>query len=385
MNSLRLFVSRARAGVLAFGLLAAAALPTLLPTYVSADQLSERSIELSSSSAGAEGVTYIVTFTPKAAAGAFVIDFCSNSPILGQSCTAPTGFDITEASSATAGFTTVAPLEGSSNALMVTGTLAEDTEVVVSLDDIVNPSSDGVMYARIVTYDTALNAAEYTSTTVARGTGGVIDDGTVAISITDTIGVSGAVLESMTFCVSGSAITADCGSTTSPVLRLGETSGGVVALTPGVISTGSIYTQITTNAASGAVVSLKSSAVGCGGLMRAGSPDACDIEPALNDGISVGDSKFGVRTATATTTGTDPQGTLQPYPDSGYNDTTYALNYTAGDTAGVTSTFGDLFLDTDNAPANNQNMQLTFGVTVNNNTPAGLYSADLNLIATGKF
>lgn len=52
---------------------------------------------------------------------------------------------------------------------------------------------------------------------------------------------------------------------------------------------------------------------------------------------------------------------------------------------GVTSPFGDRFLETAEAPANNKNMALTFGVAASNNTPAGNYSADLSLIAVGTF
>jgi len=199
------------------------------------------------------------------------------------------------------------------------------------------------------------------------------------------------VLETLTFCVAGAEIEADCTNiTVDPVLELGETVGDTVALSPGVVSEGSIYTQISTNAAGGVVVRLKSNATDCGGLLRAGAvAGTCDISPALNTDITPAndEAKFGVKTATATaTTGvTNASGTLAPASGSFYNNTTYALNYINGDATGITSTFGDPFLDTNDEPANNQNMQLTFGATVNNNTPAGIYSADLSLIAVGKF
>jgi hypothetical protein len=60
------------------------------------------------------------------------------------------------------------------------------------------------------------------------------------------------------------------------------------------------------------------------------------------------------------------------------------MNFVDG-TTGVTSTYGDSLLDTANLPVNNKNVQITFGASVSNLTPAGLYSADLSLIATGKF
>lgn len=352
----------------------------LLPTIVTAAQLTQRSFALSSASSGATNVTYEVTFTSVSAAGAFVVDFCSNTPVIGQPCTPPSGFSVSGVDSSTSGFTDVAELD--TNTVRVTGTIAATQEITVALDSINNPTSAGVLYARIITYDTATNADNYTS--IGLGSGAV-DDGGAAISITDTIGVSGAVLETMTFCVSGQAISADCAGTQSPVLVLGEQTGDIVALSPGAVSTGTIYTQISTNAARGAVISLKSGAIGCGGLIRSSDTSACDIVAAGTGDIVPGQARFGVRTAASADTGTDPSGTLQPVAGSGYNGTSFTLNYVIGDTLGVTSTFGDPFLDTDGSPVNNKNMALTFGASISNSTPAGLYSADLSLIASGKF
>jgi Na+-transporting NADH:ubiquinone oxidoreductase subunit NqrF len=70
---------------------------------------------------------------------------------------------------------------------------------------------------------------------------------------------------------------------------------------------------------------------------------------------------------------------------SGYNSSTYLMNFTSGDSAGVTGPYGDDFLDTNSAPINNMNMDLTFGASISSNTPAGLYTTSLSLIATGKF
>ncbi len=366
--------------VIRIGAVVALVVATVVPALVMAAQVTERSIALSNSSAAATNVTYQANFTSVGSAGAFVIDFCSDSPVIGETCTAPTGFDAAAAASTTVGFTDVSALDA--NTIVVAGTIGASTAITVDVTGITNPTSAGPLYARIITYDTDVNADAYTSTNL--GTGNV-DDGGLAISITSSVGVSGAVLESLTFCVSGVAPTTNCGGTTAPVLKLGETVGDIVALSADAVSEGSIYTQISTNAENGAVVRLKSSATDCGGLKRAGSPAACDILPALTGGIAIGEAKFGVKTATATNTGTNPNGTFQPVTGSGYNNTTYALNYISGNATGVTSNFGDPFLDTDNAPVNNKNMALTFGVSVTNSTPAGLYSADLSMIAVGKY
>lgn len=363
-------------------LIAAAVLTVALvvPGIVSAAQVTERSVALSSSSADASNVTYQVNFTvpsSSAGGGAFGVIFCSNSPDTATTCAAPAGMVTTGASSTTSGFTTVTT--PTVNSVVVTGTIAASANISVSIDGIHNPTAAGALYARIATY---VDAAAATADTA--GTAGV-DNGGVAISITPTIGVSAAVLESLTFCVANQTITANCGDAATaghaPVLVLGETVGSTKALTTGAVSTGTLYTQISTNAATGAVINLKS-ATDCGGLKRAGAT-ICDIAPALTSTFVAGDAKFGVKTGTSAGVGAGANGIIQAA--GVYSNSGYAFNYIANDSSGVTSPMGDLFLDTNSLPVNNQMMDLTFGASVSNSTPAGSYSTSLSMIATGKF
>lgn len=377
MNSIRVFSQRIVYTVAIMALL----LALVVPLVASAANVTGRSIALSNSSKAATNVTYDVTFTPAGDAGAFVIDFCSNTPLMGESCTAPTGFDASGAATSTAGFSVDS---ATTTRVVVEGELTEDSEETVTLTGIDNPTAAGALYARIATFEDAEDAAASTPQNLA----GSIDQGAVAISITDSIGVSGVVLETLTFCVSNTALTDNCQTIQAPEVVLGEEVGDIVALTPGEVSEDSIYTLISTNAANGAVVRLKSSAAGCGGLMRAGAPEACDIGPALTSDITAGSNtaKFGVKTTTAqglSGEGFNPNGTLQPVGN--YNSTTYALNFAENELTGVTSTFGDPFLDTDGAPVNLMGMEIKFAAVVTNDTPAGSYSTDISLIAVGKF
>ena len=384
MNSLRISVRRAGSVFAALALV----LSTALPGIVSAAQVTERSIALSSSSADAEDVDYEVKFTTAQSAGAVVIDFCSNSPLLGATCTPPSGFTL--AATTAAGFTKEAA--STANTIILTGSVANGANTI-TLDNVDNPTAAGNMYARILTFTDDTDAVEYTSTDPDNGGANPhLDDGGVAMSITPTIAVSGAVLESMTFCVSGTDITVvNCGgSLTTPTLKLGQDVGGVIALNSADTYEGTIYTQLSTNAASGAIVSLKSDTVGCGGLSREGAASivaGCAIAPALAATFNDGEAKFGVRTGTAA--GVSPStGTYRIY-DSGsgayYSASALKLNYVSGDATGITSTYGDPFLDTNGAPVNNMNMPVIFGASAANNTPAGNYRANLSLIATGKF
>lgn len=385
MNSLRISVRRAGSVFAALALV----LTTALPGIASAAQVTVRSVELSSSLAGATGVNYNIKFTADGAAGAVVVDFCSNSPLLGYACTAPTGFNISTGTTVSGSFTKDAD-ETTASKLVVTGTITAAQEVSIPVAGVANPTNSGPLYARIVTYTNTTGSDAYTSA----DPGTHIDDGGVALYITPTIAVSGAVLESMTFCVAGNAITeVNCGGTlNAPQLRLGTDVGGVIALTPTAISEGTIYTQLSTNAVNGAVVNLKSNTTGCGGLSREGAATfaaGCAIAPAGAAVFEAGQAKFGVKLGTAAGVGGAGNfgGTVRPY-DSGtgayYNTSVFKLNY-VDNTTGVTGTYGDPLLDTNGAPVNNMNMPITFGASAANNTPAGNYKANLSLIATGKF
>ncbi len=373
MNSLRILDRRWLSVAAVMALIVASTVPAL----AFAAQVTERSIALSNSSADMAGVTYKVKFTAPNAAGAVVIEFCSNSPLFGATCADSDGFDAL-ATPATAGDFTVTKTE---KKVTLVGDIDANVETEVDLTGIHNPTDPGALYARIVTYDTGTNANNYPAGA------GVQDQGGVAISITPTVGVSGAVQESLSFCVAKSAILKNCDLTgnQAPTLPLGEDTGGELALVAGTVSTGSIYTQLSTNAVGGAVVSIKSNNA-CGGLMRLGAA-GCDIAPAgITTGVTDEVAAFGLRTAAAATDPSDigvgeATGTLQAA--GSYNDTQYRFNFVDA-TEGVTSTYGDELLNTDGAPVNNKNMQLTFAAGITNQTPAGLYSTDLSMIATGK-
>lgn len=379
MNSFRLLDRRNGYVVAAFALV----LSAIVPAIASAAQLTERSIGLSSSSVDADGVTYTINFNAISEADALIVDFCGNTPLYGEDCTTPSGFSFGTLGTTASGFTVDS---NDANTLRLEGDIQPGSRSF-AVSGINNPDTAGPLYARIATFATTANAAAYVSNPVEPAVNtGLVDSGSVAISITPTVGVSGAVRESMTFCVAKDAIADDCDLVGNfpPNIQLGQDDGSGIALNSLDLSEGTIHTQISTNAAGGAVISLKSNALGCGGLLRAGAPGICDIKPALASGFAAGEAKFGLKTGAADS---DANGDIRPF-DSGsgayYNNTTFKLNYVDNAT-GITSTYGDPLLDTNSKPANNKNMPLTFGASVSNNTPAGSYSADLSLIATGKF
>lgn len=390
MSSIRSYSRRVGSLFAVAALVLATITPGLVPSFASAAQLTQRSIALSSASTSATNVTYDIDFTPATNAGSLIIDFCSNSPLVETACTAPAGFDVTNAASTDA--TSIAPQASAENTLALESSLVATTAKSITITGINNPTVEGPLYVRITTYPTNTAGTVYQS---AENPGAYSDVAGAAVSIVDKINVSGAVLETMTFCIAGptmdvndeptpTPITANCGNASglpNPTLKLGKKSGDVIAL-DNEVSSGSLYGQISTNAATGAIVNLKSSTAGCGGLLRAGSgvgsPTNCDIKPALKTGIANGEAKFGAKI--------NPTDAAALIGLNDYNATTFTLNYNDTDqSTGVTSSYGDPFFSTNSKPVSNQNLEIVFGAAVAPNTPAGLYSAELSLIATGKF
>lgn len=381
MGSSRIFSQQMRRFAAAGALLFATLVPALVPALVSAATITVRSVEMSTSAKGAQEVSYTVKFTAATAnTGAFVVDFC-DSPVIGTACTAPTGLDVTGVG--TTDNDTVSDVTSSRVKVLLNTAAGAGQQVTVELTGITNPEETDPFYARIVTYADDTNASKYTPTDVDGTDGTYFDEGTVALATTENIGVTGSVLESMIFCASGpngggtSPITSGCtGTLTPPSVALGDEDGVLGT----ELSEGTIYSQISTNAASGAVVNLKSNTTGCGGLERAGATDECDITPVTTAGtIDEGDAKFGLKLANIN----NGSGTINPVAD--YSTTNYFMHYDEQEEVGVTSTYGDPIYNTNSKPISDGSVDLTFGANVSNDTPAGTYSATLSLIATGKF
>lgn len=376
MRSFR--ISSRRAGRIATtaALLVATIVPSFAPALASAAQITDRSVALSSSSVNATGVSYLFTFTAdNASAGGIAVEFCSNTPLVGEACTAPgNGFTVNPSNN---GNVTGGTKYGTwtANRAFITKSVASGVNTF-TLTGATNPSVASTLYARVVTYDTDAHAGAYDSENLGTG---VVDNGSVAFAITNNVEVSGAVLEALTFCVSGTELTGtDCATGYSaPVLTLGkDVGGGVIALDSSELSTGDVYTKISTNAVGGAVVSLKSTAGtgSCAGLALYGT-GACNIAAAGTTGtFAANEAKFGV--ALETLAGGD--GTIAI--ETPYHATEYRF-----DGANIVSTYGDPIYNTSGGSANNKNTKLTFAASSTAATPAGKYSTAISLIATGTF
>lgn len=393
-----------RAGTLAaaVAVVLGALVPALTPLVSAAGQVQTRSIEMSDATPSHANTSYKVTFTPATTATeSMVIDFCSNSSIISGACTAPLGFNALASVGFTAGTgttgwavdtgasfasaSTVALKDGSAptNAL---GTSAVD----FTLTGITNPSGTGSFWARIYTYSDDTYGSTGTAYTTPQALGTYVDYGGFALSTTTLINVTATVMETLTFCTSGYAAGTPpgptCGTTgqalSAPNLILGHGTPQVLDSTQ--VDTDNAYFQVSTNALTGAVVRMKShNACANGGLSRDGGT-SCPI-PGIGAlaGFTPAAAQFGLHlTAVA-------GGVGSVVADSDYDGTT-ATNYgmgnqTIGGTNDPTSTYGADIATTAGTASANVNELMTFGAQANVTTPAGVYSVNESLIATGTF
>ncbi len=382
----------------------ALSLAVLLPGQGLAGQLTGRSLQLSDSApstattgvGSGTNVAFKLTFLPSAAAsvGGIVVDFCSNSALVGDSCTAPTGLNVNRSTTAVAAQTAncganafaTTTTDATNNRIIITRASPQSISLSCAVDigngtttGITNPSTLGTFYARIYTYATAAAANAHVTATPT----GYIDSGSIALSTVSVITITARVAETLIFCASAASPSANCGGLTTPTISLGH--GTVKSLDGSAVDTGIIYTQLSTNATSGAFVRMHNSNGTCGGLSLDGGA-SCGIPPAGSGAATapgaalvIGNTSsvpaFGLNVPTS-----GGVASQAPYASAaGY----YGMDTT---TAGqnVTTTYGGNVL-TASAPVNNVTNTWTFAATATNIVPAGLYSANISLIAVGRF
>jgi hypothetical protein len=386
-----------------------------------------RSIALSSSADGntADGkdVTYDISFNVPSTnpIGGVVLDFCSDFPIIGATCTAPTGFDLHKATlavtivSGLTGFTRNATASTAnnqnstlilSNGSAFTPTAGQTMHFTLGTaaanDGVENPhNSNTTFYARVLTYDTAADALAYSATALGGGTG-VIDAGGFALSTASEITVTSKVMERLTFCVYTRSVTSGtgalgaqtCGSSAGNSVTLGDTNGVLDPSGP-YVDKRTQY-DIATNASQGATLSIKGptltsgsftvSGVGATAAKSAAGTEqfgfctyqstatigAADIAPvALYNGTGGGTGDCSTTTETAETAAPGGNGAGASEP------------FFAFDTASVNTTYGQVFA---NKPAGAScTGVIAFIGNIANTTEAGIYSTPLLFVATGKY
>ncbi len=411
---------RPAAALSALALVVGLAAPALNLSSVSAAMIETRSIKMSDSTPSATGVQYELTFTPVSNAQELIVDFCGDTPLLEATCafsaaTVPTvGAGITSSLGTAAQKGSGSPV----HTIAVTGlTMVAATPYTITFTaGLTNPTTAAGLsfYARVVTYTTgtATNYGQADTTGGATSVGaGVVDRGGIALSTVRQVSITARVMETLTFCASGTNIDGSggasfdaCNEATVPTLEIG--SGTPKVLSFGTLDATSAYTQLSTNATSGAVIRMKATnACANAGLSTDGGTN-CSI-PGITDGTYTsgegpiampvnGPANFGLFVADGTaTTGISTSTTGNILGDANYNDgvnvntaapntLTYGMDNRNTGVNGVRSTYGDV-IATSTAPVSRENNQLVFAATPSLTTPAGIYTGNEILIATSMF
>jgi hypothetical protein len=386
-------------------LVAALLLATMLPAFISVKAhayglLGSRFIQLSSSKQADTDVQYKVSFNVATTGviGGVVVDFCGDSPIIGDTCTAPTGFNINKAtlnmSAESAAFTGATPAfavdttNSSASKLVYTssgGTSSQSsgTTLTLTLGDgtaghgVTNPNTTNTtFYARILTFDTEAHAQAYTSTAANGGTG-AIDAGGVAMSTANQITVTSKVQERLAFCVYTGANCAAGGSS----VALGNDKGVLDPAGPFVDKTTKY--DVSTNAANGVAIRIK------GDTLKSGSFDIAAIGGTAASSSS-GSEQFGFCNYQSTGSGLTP---AAPYNNGNCSTTTQTAgtartggNGTAQfafDTTNTNTTYGQVFAN--KTAGTTSTGVIAFIGNISNTTEAAIYTTTLTFVATGTY
>ncbi len=348
--------------------------------------VTSRSIEMSTSNPGA-AASYLVGFTT-ATTGTIqgvVVDFCAGTsdPIIGDTCTAPTGFSVgTPTVTGMTGLsgTWVAGSLNSGRTLTLTnssgGSVTSGTAVSFTITTVTNPTTPtGTFYARILTYATSGGATGYTAGTP----GSDIDAGGIALSTAQQITITAKVQEQLTFCVYTGGT---CG--TGSTVTLGNTNGALSTSGP-YVDKNTMY-DVSTNALHGVVVNME------GPTLTTPSSNTIAAIGSTAAASAAGTSQFGMCTYMKTggsgmtfpnatySGGGNCSGTSQTAgtgSTGGAGSATFGFNLT-----NTTSTYGDQIAAQAAGAATGI---IAFIGNVSATQVSGVYTTTLTFIATGTY
>lgn len=408
MSKTQSFVSRSGAVAAAAILTMAALLPTaLMLGRADALQVTDRSIRLSNSATGATSVEYTIQFTLETASTnleGIVVDICSGntSPLIGTACSAPTSFSWQGSPtivSATVGGDNIAGWTIGTQNSNRTLTLTDATGVATAVNDVAtivvsgvaNPSDVdvvtggnqvGTFYGRMLTFNDSTQVASYAPTNGTNATG-VVDFGGAAMSTTTDLTVTARVQESLTFCVYTNSPQTSCASATNSGISI---PNATTPLSSSSVQTASAYFGLASNALSGVNVRMWSNN-GADGVLESGTYSITAFGPAVDDACTAdstnsGVEQFGMRIVPGTSVTASA-----PYNCAAGNhgwDADNAAGAGANDTTTVGSSYGDTVATTGGASDFSES-QMEFAAKSALTTEAGIYTSDLNFIATGTY
>ena len=312
---------------------------------------------------------------------------------------------------------------------------------VFEIGGITNPSSvapqgttlpAGTFYARIYTYaDSAASGyVSVTNTGPSSGPTAIVDYGGIALATASTVTISARVQEQLSYCVTGAPQTTwashDCSDpivgSTLPSMKIGHGSTTNPYLDDQQVDASTVYTQLSTNATHGAIINMRNSNLTCGGLSADGGstclipPVAAGAAVAGGSPITAGTAAFGLSVGVGTKdNAVTSKGQIDPDPryysaahvtqvinpanNASVNPDLYFGMDTTTSTGpkpatgpfspytydgSVIGSYGSTIASSP-GPTYRINQFLTFAAAAALTTPAGIYTANVTLVATGTF
>lgn len=316
-------------------------------------EITDRSLSLYNAQASAS-TTYKVGFTIATAAtlGSIRVQFCSNSPIIGQPCTAPSGFDVSSATlSAQTGETGFSIGSGTTaNVLILTRspTLASTQAVSYTIDNVINPDTEGPYYARVETF----------ASTDASGSN--TDYGGLAFSISRSLQVSTEVPPFIIFCAGVTIPAYNCSNTQGSLVDLGSLNNSHT-------SDGQSQVLVATNASNGYSLYMDGTTLTSGNnaISSLNSPSA----------VFLGVNQFGInlRSNLSPAVGQDPAGPGLGVPTADY-DQPDRYKFSNGDLIAGYSAAEDF-----------RRYTVSYIADVNSAQAAGVYVSTITYVCVGNF
>lgn len=376
-NQLSRMSQRWMYGIAAMVVTLGAVLVTLPARAQAYSQVTSRSILMSSTANGATNVAYQVNFTTVTdgqTVGSVVVEFCSNSPILGDACQGITGF------SANPSTLNVFNITGNITGLTVDRTNSVNNRIVLtrtagavangpvsftlgngSTNGITNPPTDNTtFFARILTFTNTTGNVPVNQNEANVAT----DAGGIAISTANQLQVTAKVQEALYFCVYTKA---DCATGGNDV-TLGDENGVLASNSTTYTSTAKY--DVSSNAVAGVSIRLK------GDTLKSG---IFTIDPAVGncgaDPTATNVEMFGLRMLTL---GPDQVSTAP------YGCATGHHSFDNNSTNGTASQFGQEIARTTGA-SDITSSTIEFAAKSANTSEAGVYTTTLTLIATATY
>lgn len=273
-------------------------------------ELTSRSVELGDDTISASTIYNFSFVIPRSEQlGSIQFQFCSNDPLIDNTCTLPAGFSASQAAIQTetgiSGYTINS--HSTVNNLILSGTASTVGSVSVNVvfSNIVNPSSSGSYYVRIQTF----------ASTDATGTNS--DYGGLAYAINAAINITATVPPYLLFCTGLSIPNYNCTDATGDYINFGNLS----TTSP---SYGNSEMLAATNAVSGYTISVY------GTTLESGISLISNITKP--DVSRPGTSQFGLnlRANSSPNTGTDPIGGGSGTPEQAYDQPNF-YTFNSGD------------------------------------------------------